>query len=373
MKTINTSPTLKILAFLFLFTCSSIESYWQSKAAKIDSLLKVYQKEGKFEGALLVVDAGKVIYKNGYGLANRESNILNKANTVFRVASITKQFTAVLVIQLVEAKKINLNGKISDYLPYYRKDVGDLVSVHQLLTHTTGIPEFSCPDCSLLDTLKQKYEVSDIIKKFGSGDLDFKPGSNFRYSNMDYLILGAIIEKVTGKKGQEVLEDKILKPLGLKNTGMDAPQLGISNKAIGYFKQANNYYPEPEIYIPNLQAAASMYSTVEDLFKWNQALYATPSPLLSQEYLDIMFNEKNKPLFHLGYVGYSNWVYPVEVNSQKKVEVHERRGEVGGFHSSLVRVVDDQQSIILLSNIGISDSVGVLFEITSQIIKILHQ
>jgi CubicO group peptidase (beta-lactamase class C family) len=210
------------------------------------------------------------------------------------------------------------------------------------------------------------------VQRFGSGNLHATPGTNFRYSNMDYLILGAIIEKVTGKKWERVLEEKILKPLNLKSTGVDLPDLKLSQRALGYYKQGDSYYPDPQIYMPNLQAAASMYGTVEDLFKWNQALYAKPNRLLSQKSLELMVNDKNKPLFHLGYVGYANWIYPKEVNTTKKLVVHERRGEVGGFHSSLLRIIDNKQTIIVLSNVGSSDSVGTLYEITSQIARIMN-
>ncbi|MDJ1470824.1 serine hydrolase domain-containing protein [Xanthocytophaga flava] len=378
MKTHTTPLGLRrpvvLLPTLFLWlACIGIHSYGQTQASLIDSLVKAYYREGKFEGAILVADAGKVVYKNGFGWANRERNIPATPGTIFRIASLTKQFTAVLVMQLVEARKIDLNGKITDYLPDYPKEAGSRVSVHHLLTHTSGIPEFDCPNCSLPDTLKKAYAVDDLIRQFGRGKLAFMPGSNFRYSNMDYFILGAIIEKVTGQTYEQVLYKKIIKPLGLRHTGMDAPGLILANKAQGYFRQGNHYSPDPEIHISNLHAAASMYSTVEDLLKWNQALYAKPNRLLSRQSLDTMFNKTNKPLFHLGYVGYSTWIYPLQLDATKKVIVHERRGEVGGFHSSLVRIVEAQQSIILLSNTGTPDSVGVLYELSTQIAKILQE
>ena len=357
---------------VLFFLLSQNTAYGQGEATKIDSLLEHYYQGGKFVGVALVSDGSRIMLKRGFGLANRDNKVSNKPHTIFRIASITKQFTAVLVMQLVETRQLALDGKISDYLPGFSRETGSLVSIHQLLTHTSGIPEFNCPGCSLLDTLKKKHDVQDLVQRFGGGDLLFEPGTKFQYSNMDYLILGAIIEKVTGKKWENLLAEKILKPLNLTSTGMDYPGRKNTKNAQGYFKQGDVYYSDPEIYMPNLQAAASMYSDVMDVWRWSQALYAKPNVLLSQKSLELMFGGKDKPLFHLGFVGYSTWVYQQDLGPDTKVTVHERRGEVGGFHCSLVRVVDRNQAVILLSNVGTNESVGTLYEITSKIVKIIN-
>jgi|SRR5215216_7551077 len=140
-------------------------------------------------------------------------------DTKFRIGSVTKQFTAALILQLVEEGKIKLDGKISDYLTDYRKDTGGKVTIHQLLNHTFGIPSYTNrPDFSA-EISRNLYSVADFVKKFASGGLEFEPGSKFSYNNSGYSLLGAIIEKVTGKSYETVLTERILKPLGMTNSG----------------------------------------------------------------------------------------------------------------------------------------------------------
>ncbi len=140
----NTSSliTLFVIVFLAAFVFQA-NVFSQDKADKIDELMKVYHEYGQFNGSVLVSEGGKVIFKKGYGLAQMEWNIPNKPNTKFRIGSVTKQFTSMLILQLVEKGKIDLEGKLTDYLPYYRKDTGEKVTVHHLLTHTSGIPSYT--------------------------------------------------------------------------------------------------------------------------------------------------------------------------------------------------------------------------------------
>jgi len=193
----------------------------QDKVRQIDELMSLYHKYQQFNGAVLVADHGKVIYKKGFGPANMEWNIPNEPDTKFRLGSITKQFTAALILQLVEQGKIKLDGKVSDYLPDYRKDTGARMTIHQLLSHTSGVPNYTAQPGFFANISRNPFKVDDFVKKYASGDLEFEPGAKFNYSNSGYFILGAIIEKVTGKPYEKVLQEKILDPLGMKNTGYD--------------------------------------------------------------------------------------------------------------------------------------------------------
>ncbi len=177
--------TLFVVAFI---TTGSV--FAQQKAKEIGKLLDQYYDYGQFNGSILVAENGKVIYKKGFGMANMEWSIPNQPNTKFRIASVTKQFTAALVLQLVEEGKVKLDGEITDYLTEYRKDTGEKVTIHQLLSHTSGIPDLPAID------INPYSNASDFVKKFASGDLEFTPGSKYKYSNSGYSILGAIIEKV---------------------------------------------------------------------------------------------------------------------------------------------------------------------------------
>ena len=147
-----------------------------------------------------------------------EWNIPNTPDTKFRLGSITKQFTATVMLQLVEQGKIKLDAKLSDYLPEYRKDTGNKVTIHHLLTHTSGIPSYTGQPGFFENVSRNPYKVDEFVKKYASGDLEFEPGSRFSYNNSGYFLLGAIIEKVTGKTYEQVLKEKILDPVGMKNT-----------------------------------------------------------------------------------------------------------------------------------------------------------
>jgi CubicO group peptidase (beta-lactamase class C family) len=133
----------------------------QDKAAEIDKLMQFYHDEGAFNGTVLVAESGKVIFKKGYGFANMEWNIPNEPNTKFRLASITKQFTSMLIMQLVEEGKVKLDGKITDYIPEYRKDIGEQVTIYHLLTHTSGIPKYWNLPAFHRDILKDQYSVDE--------------------------------------------------------------------------------------------------------------------------------------------------------------------------------------------------------------------
>jgi CubicO group peptidase (beta-lactamase class C family) len=168
-------------------------------AAKIDKLMLQYTDCCSFTGTVLVSEHDKVIFKKGYGLANREWNIPNTPDVKFRLGSITKQFTSMLIMQQVAKGTIKLDGHLSDYLPYYRKDTGSKVSISQLLSHTSGIPSYTDDPKFFGEVSRNYYAVDDFTKKFCSGDLQFEPGTKFDYDNSGYFLLGAILEHVTGK------------------------------------------------------------------------------------------------------------------------------------------------------------------------------
>src|SRR5688500_14845052 len=158
---------LFIVAFL-----TATNAFAQQSVQKIDGLLKQYNEYGQFNGSVLVAENGKVIYEKGFGSANMEWAIPNQPDTKFRIGSITKQFTATLILQLVDEGKIKLDANLSDYLPDYRKDTGSKVTIHQLLNHTSGIPSYASSPTFFAESSRQPYRVADFVKKFASGDLE---------------------------------------------------------------------------------------------------------------------------------------------------------------------------------------------------------
>jgi CubicO group peptidase (beta-lactamase class C family) len=337
-------PATLILALLSLLAINA-NVFAQDKAKKIDDLMSLYHSHGQFNGSILVAEKGNVIYKKGFGLANMEWNIANQPDTIFRLGSITKQFTSMLIMQLVEQGKIKLDGKLSEYLPDYRKDTGDKVTIHHLLTHTSGIPSYTGLPRFFQDVSRNPYKVDEFVKKYCSGDLEFEPGSKFSYNNSGYFLLGAIIERITGKSYEQALKEKILDPLGMKDTGYDNADPLIRRRAAGYQRSPKGIVNAPFLDMSIPYAAGSLYSTVEDLYVWDQALYT--EKLLSARYKEIML----KPFLNGYAYGWGVTKQPLgETKETASAIAH--GGGINGFNTLIVRLVDDKHLIVLLNNTG---------------------
>jgi len=328
-----------IIATVLLFAASLASA--QDHFTKIDTLLKQYYDYGLFNGSVLVSDRGK-IYEKGFGMANREWDIPNAPDTKFRLGSITKQFTATLILQLVEQGKIKLDGHITDYLPDYRKDTGDRVTIHQLLTHTSGIPSYTERPDYPTEISRNTFLPADFVKKYASGDLEFEPGTKFSYDNGGYFILGAIVEKITGKPYEQVLKERIFDPLGMSDTGYDHLETILPKRATGYGKNPTGFVNSSYVDMSVPYAAGSLYSTARDLYKWDRSLYT--DKVLSQASRDLMF----KP--NLSNYGYGFAIADMTVGSSK-MKVISHSGGINGFATLIVRLVDSQSAIILLSNV----------------------
>ena len=338
------SPKIVFAFALFSILALQSAAFAQDKAAKIDQLISLHHKYDQFNGSALVVDNGKVIYQKGVGLANMEWNIPNAPDTKFRLGSITKQFTATLILQLVEQGKIKLDGKLIDYLPDYRKDTGAKVTIHNLLSHTSGIPNYTALPGFFQNVSRNPFTVDDFIKKYASGDLEFEPGTKFVYDNSGYFLLGAIIEKVTGKPYEQVLKENIFDPVGMKNSGYDHWKTIISKRATGYTQTPRGYETAPYLDMSIPYAAGSIYSTVEDLYLWDQALYG--DKILSAKSKELMF-KPNLNNYGYGFVITNATLAPP---TSLVVPVIQHNGGINGFNTVLVRMVNEKRLIVLLDN-----------------------
>jgi CubicO group peptidase (beta-lactamase class C family) len=332
------------------------------KAARIDEYLTRANKTGQFNGAALVAENGRVIYKKGLGLANMEWNVPNEVDTKFRLASITKQFTAALILQLVDQGKLKLDGKLSEYLPDYRKDVGDKVTIHHLLTHTSGIPSYTSLPKFMEEASRTPYQVAEFVKKYASGDLEFEPGAKFRYNNSGYFLLGAIIEKIHGKPYEQVIKENIFDPLGMKNSGYDRHNTILSKRASGYQKTPAGYVNAPYLDMSIPYAAGSLYSTVEDLYLWDQALYA--DKVVSAKSREVMY----KPF--LDNYAYGWGISKVTLPQSKEIiNSVAHSGGIHGFSTLITRYPEPKHLIVLLDNTSQGGNLG---RITGDLTNILY-
>ncbi len=313
-------------------------------AAAIDALVSRYAELGLFAGSVLVAERGEVILKKGYGLADEEWGIPNRPDTVFRLGSVTKQFTSMLVLQLVDEGKLAVDARLSDVLPYYRKDTGARITIHNLLNHTSGIPNYTTP-AFFAESSRTRFATEQFVTRFCSGDLEFDPGSRFAYSNSGYYVLGAVVERVTGKPYGEVLAQRITGPLGMRSTRVDDAGALIERRAAGYQKEAGAVRNAAFLDMTAAFSAGAVVSTVEDLYLWDQALYA--DGLLSPRLKEAMFTPG------LGNYAYGWGVREVPIGpggASRKVTAHD--GGINGFESLIRRIVADRNLVVLLDNHG---------------------
>ncbi|MEO6346721.1 MAG: serine hydrolase domain-containing protein, partial [Aquaticitalea sp.] len=171
---------IKKIFFIFFLSVSLAAS--AQLAQKLDSLFQSYYQNGLFEGTALIADSSGIVYHKSFGYANRDYLVPNDTLTIFRLGSLEKQFTAMLTLQLVEKGKLNLDGKITDYLPTYRKDTGNEVTIEHLLTHTSGIPNYTALPNVWNDSLQLTYKSEYLLLNFCSGDFEFTPGTKYKYT-----------------------------------------------------------------------------------------------------------------------------------------------------------------------------------------------
>jgi CubicO group peptidase (beta-lactamase class C family) len=309
----------------------------QDLAAELDTALQRVVEAGYLSGSVLVARDGQIILSQGYGLADRDKKIPNAAQTRYRIGSVTKQFTAMAILMLQEQGKINVQDPICDYLtdcPMAWKGI----ALHHLLTHTSGIPGFT--ELAGYETTKATPSSPDqTILRFRDRPLDFPPGEKWSYSNSNYVLLGKIIERASGQPYEDFLRTNIFEPLGMINTGYDHDQ---SDLAIGYANEITTTADYLDMTIP--YAAGSLYSTIEDLYRWDQALYT--EQLVPQEALDAMFTAY-ATIPTSGGMGYGyGWMIGQRFN--RRIIFH--GGGIDGYTSVIVRYPDDKVTVIVLTN-----------------------
>lgn len=329
--------------FLVFFTgiifASHIQAFNKETIAK---LIEEANKKGEFSGVVLIAKGDEIIYQNAVGDANRQWKIKNNLETKFRICSVTKQFTAMLVMQFVEQGKIDLDKTVADYLPDFRKETASKIKIRDLLNSASGLPVL--PDEFYVSEDARQADADFVIKTYLQKDLSFVPGGKFNYNNGDFIILGKIVEKVSGKNYQTVLQENILNPLGMKNTDLLKNESVIENLASGYSFKDGNYLNESFVQIQNFGASGAMYSTAGDLLLWDKALMS--NKLLSKKLTDEMFTPSEK----LGFVALGSWTYSVKFSDGKTRKLTERQGYINGFCALNIISPEEKIAAIFLSN-----------------------
>lgn len=335
IKVNKTTFVIVILLFVSSNILAQSVAPNQTTAAKIDEYMNAAVKVNNFSGSILIARDGQTVISKGYGMANYELDVPNAPQTVFRLGSITKSFTATGVMMLQERGKLNVNDSICKYLNDC-PTAWQPVTIRHLLTHTSGIPSYTeLPDYNKMMMLPVTH--AEMIGRFRDKPLEFAPGEKADYNNSGFYLAGVIIERVSGKTYEEFLQENIFTPLGMTNTGYDSHRRIIKNRAAGYAMPGGTRINSPYIDLTVPFAAGALVSTVEDLFKFDQALYG--EKLLTRKSLDEMFTPfKN----NYGY----GWDNLMELGRRKI----EKGGISNGFTANLSRFTDDRVTIIALGN-----------------------
>lgn len=335
-------------------------TYSDDRIKRIDSFIEYYVKNGFLNGAVLIAEKGEIIYQDAYGIANYEMNIPHQINGKFQIYSISKQFTSLIMLQLVQDGLVDLNEPITKFLKYYRKDTGNKIQIKHLLNHSHGI---SIPEWNEIP-LSLDMQLDGFVENYLSNDLVSEPGTDFSYGSVGrgYVLAAAVIEKVTGKSFETVLNERILEPLGMENSGIFKSNEILPNYVGSYRKSGDSFTKRIDRHHSQKIGASSMYSTINDLFLWDRGLNS--NELLSKSLMDEMFTPQIQTSGGMHY-GYGVRISNVEIDdNDKKLVWHG-----GGGVNLICRAIEDNYTIIFLNNVSTDLS---LYLAAEEIIKILN-
>jgi CubicO group peptidase (beta-lactamase class C family) len=293
--------------------------------------------------AILVSKDGKVVYKKGFGYADIDGKQLIQPQTKFRIGSVTKQFTAAAILKLQEQGKISVNDKLSQFIPDFPR--GEEVTIHHLLTHTSGIHSYTNRD-DFMSKVTSPVSEEELIATIKSDTYDFNPGERWEYNNSAYFLLGHIIGKVSGTSYEKFLQDNFFIPLGMSNTGLYKSSLKLTDEAKGYTKENDKYTLATNWDMSWAGGAGALYSTVEDLNKWNEALFN--GKVLSEGSLKAAMTPV---LLKNGEKAVPSYGYGVVISNYRGQNIIEHNGGLHGFVSQLARYQDGKVNLVILTNI----------------------
>lgn len=354
--------SLKKLIHTLLLFLPGTDLFAQSKEARISGMMQTYHNYNMFDGAVLVAENGKVVYKSAFGMANREWNIPNKTDTKFMIGSVSKPITATLMLIQAQKGLISLNKTVADYLPEFKNKPAANVTIKQLLSHTSGMPNYDITKDFFPRISRQSFTREDYVKVFIDSALAYEPGTRMVYSSWGYFTLGYIMERVTGKTYSQLMKNDIFDKAGMTNSGSYHHLQIVPNRATGYDYSFGGYTSADFRDQSNTMGTGDLYSTVEDLFKFHLAL--SNNTLLNKDLSAEMFTPGMRPPRY----GYGWFNQNFRYTDSDSVSANFHLGMTEGFISFLLRIPSTNSFTVILCNSSPTD----FFGITKNLIKTLY-
>ena len=331
-RTMRREVTVVTLSFIAVWASSAALTA-QSLADRVDSLIE----DAKLSGSVIVTRGGTTVLSAGYGMANRELGAPNTSSSKHRIGSITKQFTSMAVLILQDRGKLRVEDRVGQHLKSVPESWQRL-TIHQLLTHTSGIMHsWALP--GFAEVAMVPITLDETLELFFDEPLQFEPGARFQYSGLGYFLLARIIEEVSGQDYDAFLDEEIFTPLGMKDTGPDRPEVLLEGRAAGYVRRNGGAVQNARpLYTPILTGGGHLYSTVEDLSRWDRGL--ARHALLSAEAYSAMYRPEKR--------GYA---YGWSVGQLEGRRAISHAGNMQGFNAYILRLPEDDVCIVVLTNL----------------------
>ena len=323
---------MRKLFILILLPCALVAQ--KNYPQLLEQFMKAQNEVKGFTGTVLVMKQNKTLLRKAYGMADREWNIPNTPETKFEIGSVTKQFTATCILQLIEQGKLSLDDQLSKFIPSFPK--GDSVTIHMLLNHTSGIASYTDqPEFGGISKLSLSKD--SMIAFFSKKPYNFSPGTKYKYNNSGFFLLGYILEKISGVSYKTYLQKNIFDKIGMANTGVNNWDTVLPMRAKGYVMDKKKAVNADFISMEWPFSAGVLYSTVDDLYKWDRALYG--NAILTDAYKQKMLTP-----------GKSNYGYGIMIDSLEKHPRIWHNGGIPGFISHIARYINDDVCVIVLCN-----------------------
>lgn len=310
----------------------------------IEAVMRRYVGEEQFRGVVLVAQDGKLLHKAAYGPADEKTGRGNRVDTPFLIGSLTKSFTAVTVMQLVEEGLLDLNAPLSRYLPGLKQELGNKLTLHFLLKQQSGLPVHLE---RLVELEEREIPSSEILAIINRASLSFEPGSRHEYSNLNFHLAALVIEAVSGKSYAEVLAEKTFAPLAMANSGVERFSAVPASRARGYRKGMLGL-DNDENNVSYALGSGDIYTSVDDLHAWDQALFS--KRLVSDKSRARLFDGGSEEWGYYGY-GFRIQPYTRGANASAPGTLVRHGGSMDGFLSNYHHYIDDKLTVIVLGNI----------------------